>query len=173
MEWLDALLKKLPTLKGITAFFYVAAHWGTISQDFEELRRQIHARDEWMKTQEQTLTKLHQIEVKKINAEYSTQLDSWRSSFEKLLDRYSDAVFRLALFYHFNPLHWAVDSPSIDSALRKNIESVISQLPPLPSTPPAPLNLAELRLSDIFGQPTAVSGPPAPPTFQSPTTKNP
>ncbi len=164
MEWLDALLKKLPTLKGITAFFYVAAHWGTISQDFEELRRQIQSRDEWMKTQEQTLTKLHQIELKKITAEYSTQVDVWRSSFENLLDRYSDAVVRLSLFYHFDPLRWAADSPGIEPGLRKNIESFILQLPPPPPFPA--LDISALRLSDIFG-------PPRPPLFERTPTKKP
>lgn len=153
MEWLNTLVKKLPTWRGITEFFYVATHWSTISHDFEEHRRQIQSRDEWMKAQEQNLTRIHELEIKKISAEFEHQVKSWRDSALHLVELYSEAVLRLSVFYHFDPLLWALARDGVDPELRERIEGIMARLPP-PPPPPAldvsALPLSERRLSDAL-----------------------
>jgi len=62
MNWLDTLLKKLPTIKGISWFFYVATHWSAFRDELELYRQQIRDRDEWRKTQ----TEIHEAEKQRI-----------------------------------------------------------------------------------------------------------
>lgn len=51
MGWTD----KLPSLKGLTAFFYVATHWSAISQDLDAYRSQIEDRNKWIQDLRATL----------------------------------------------------------------------------------------------------------------------
>jgi len=69
MEWLNTLIKKLPTLKGIGDFFYVATHWSTISAERDEYRRQIKDREEWHQSYKTNVEAIHDIEKKRIEAE--------------------------------------------------------------------------------------------------------
>ena len=41
MGFWDTLAKKLPTMRGVISYFYVAANWSRISEEQEALRRQI------------------------------------------------------------------------------------------------------------------------------------
>jgi hypothetical protein len=165
MEWLNTLIKKLPTLKGIADFFYVATHWSTVSTEREEYRRQIKEREEWLTAHKENLKSIHELEKERMTKEFEEQLnvaaenvDKIRAAVEgnvdklsklreetkavgtltlQVLDLYYNAVTRLAIFYHFDPLLWEIEREQeiIKPELRKIIETTIARLPPLPPTP--------------------------------------
>src|SRR5437867_1249358 len=138
MDWLDTVIKKLPTLKGVTAFFYVATHWSTISHDFEEYRRQIKDREDWLKTQGDTLKKLHRLEMAKLTKEFEGALKGWRDIAIELGEKYTDAVVRLTMAYYSNPLQWQLDREQLSPQLHQTIEAMLATLPPAP--PPQTFN---------------------------------
>jgi hypothetical protein len=136
MDWLDALIKKIPTLKGIAEFFYVATHWGVISHEREEYRRQIKDREEWSKAAEQTLKRNHEQEKQRITKEYEeklkTQQDELVGAIVPLVESYANAVARLAIHYRLHPLNWELERELLDPPLRKSIEAMMPRLPPPP-----------------------------------------
>ena len=144
MEWLNSLIKKLPTLKGIADCFYVATHWSTISQEREEYRRQITDRDQWIQSRESTLKKLHELEKEKVTKELEAKIKDWQDAARWLADPYIDAVIRLALFYHLEPLRWEFERSHLNPGLVQSIERVMTNLPkpPLSAVALAALALA-------------------------------
>ncbi|MBI4254210.1 MAG: hypothetical protein HY616_03995 [Candidatus Rokubacteria bacterium] len=64
MGWAGDLLAKLPTLKGMGSFLYVATNWRTISGDFEEYRRQIKDRESWARDMLANQDALHDLAMK-------------------------------------------------------------------------------------------------------------
>ena len=79
MEWLNTLMKKLPTLKGIADFFYVATHWGTISaersEEREQYRHQIKEREDWLTAHKENLKRIHELEKERMTKEFQEQLN--------------------------------------------------------------------------------------------------
>jgi len=127
MEWLNTLIKKLPTLKGIGDFFYVATHWSTISAERDEYRRQIKDREEWHQSYKTNVEAIHDIEKKRIEAEtQETQqqidtiaaqvgqnneklifiregLEEIADSIEELRNSNLQGAIRLAIVYYCDP----------------------------------------------------------------------
>lgn len=161
MGWLDTLIKKIPTLRGIADFFYVATHWSTISHEREEYRRQIKDREDWLKAQEENLKKIHQLETRKITTELEGQVKTWHDRALEIGELYVDALVRLTVVYYLEPLKWELERHSLNAKLRQTIEGLMATLPP----PPPALDITERRLSDILGP------PPPPLSEQTPSKK--
>jgi len=145
MEFFNVLVKKLPTWRGITMFFYVASHWDTISNDFEEYRRQIKDREEWSKAAEAILKRNHEEEKQRIFKEHEEKLEKAEGNIVHamlpILESYATAVARLAIHYLLNPLEWELERDGTEPQLRRRIESLMPRLPP----PPRPAKLKTLK----------------------------
>lgn len=148
MDWLGVLtlIKKIPTLKGIADFFYVATHWGSISSVFEEYRRQIKDREDWLKTQEQTLKKIFELQKQQVIGEYEDKLKNAGVVLRDLVNSYSSALATLTVHYRFHPLEWELVRHSLDPKVREAIESQLKSLPP---PPPPPLTLQEFLTGSL------------------------
>jgi len=146
MDWLDTLIKKIPTLKGIAEFFYVATHWEIFSHEREEYRRQIKDREQWKQAAEQILKTNHDQEKQRITKEYEdklkTQQDEVVDAFVKLVESYANAVARLAIHYRLNPVDWEQQRELLDPLLCKSIDAMMPRLPPAPPV---------ARLSTLLG----------------------
>lgn len=187
MAWAD----KLPSLKGITAFFYVATHWGTISEDLEEYRRQIRDREEWARKMLEGQEELHQLDRKRLEQElvqwkkgaeawstltekyeaittwYSNEMGETIPLLAKLSSELVDAIWLLAqLLSRESPLVRALLLASLKPRLQERIQTTMAELPP-----PAPeaaqdlTGFAKLRgkiLADLLAvPPTRKPGPAA------------
>ncbi len=179
MEWLNTLIKKLPTFKGIADFFYVATHWNNISTEREAeregYRRQIKEREEWLTAHKENLKTIHALEKERMDGEFQKKLDAAAATTARataeamtvlyaeeiktivaatrqLVDLYDEAATRLAIFYHFEPLRWELERTHLKPDLKTLVESIMARLPPLP--PPVSQweqRLSDMRLSDVLG----------------------
>ncbi len=132
MEWLNTLMNRLPSWKGITEFFYVASHWGEISHEREEFRHQIKDREDWIKAQEQNLKTIHEQEKQALIAKSHEQFLKAMDVSRKFLDLYFTVLTRLTIVYYLNPLAWILDRERLEPELRQEIEKRMSKLPPPP-----------------------------------------
>jgi len=138
MDWLDNLFKKLPTLKGITYFFYVASHWGTFKEELAQYRQQIQDRENWLKVQESNLKKIHDHEIKKLIDDYEDKLQHTTEAFGTHVDLFQHSVTLLAVHYRFEPLLWQAMRNNLPAGLAKMIETVIEKIPLPPPQPTFP-----------------------------------
>lgn len=141
---------KLPSLtpvKGLIRFFYVWAHWETISADIEGYRRQIKDREDWAKTALELKDKLHEM----AKEQFQGEVDAWRTRAEgskQLADDIGEAcgdiVLLLArLLQREGPLTRVLLLNSLDQIPRVLVERMLAKLPP--PFPPPPLNLKDLK----------------------------
>jgi hypothetical protein len=141
MNWLDTLLKKLPTLKGITWFLHVATHWSTFRDELEQYRQQIKDRDEWRKTQ----ATMHEAEKQRLAHEFEQKMKATGAAIIEIMNDdirlQMESASRLAIHYKLNPSEWSVDRERISPRLRAEVEKWMSYLPP---PPPAPKTLGEI-----------------------------
>ncbi len=158
-NWLTALLQKLPSLKGITAFFYVATHWSTISHDFEVYRQQIEDRERWLKTDKERYMK----EIEYVKSEAARDLAAsekekklWQCTTRQAIDFYAEAVTLLAIMFKIYPSDWKRLSPKLDPIVRERVELIMTKLPflspPPPLPPPLPLGLRLPKVGDLLTQ---------------------
>jgi len=87
MPWYDKLPSLRP-IKGVSTFFYLLTHWETISQEYEEFRRQIKDREAWAKTALKVKGELHALDRERLEQ----QLEVWRAE----ATRRAEAVIRAA-----------------------------------------------------------------------------
>ena len=132
LGWLTGLLRKLPTVKGFSNYLYVAANWTTISNVFEECNRQTTVYKQWLKDQEETLKKIHELEKQAIIKEYEQKFRNAGDAVSRLGESYGEALGRLALFYHLNTLEWELDRHRLTPSLRQSIEGIMARLAPPP-----------------------------------------
>lgn len=149
-------MKRLPTLKGIAEFFYVATHWGTISNDFEQYRRQIKDREDWSRVAEEALRKNHEQEKQRIAKEYEEKFKNAEhemvDAMVPLIQSYGNAVTRLAIHYRLHPLAWELERHDLEPPLRQGIEATMARLLPPPPLPPLPPLLGPLTDDSRVGQ---------------------
>ena len=122
MDWLSTLLKKLPTIRGITWFFYVATNWSTFRDELGEYRKQIKDRDDWRKTQ----TEVHENEKQRLTQEFEQKMKTAGEVISHILRDevalHLESTLRLAIHYQLSPLEWSIDRESMRPALREAIE---------------------------------------------------
>ena len=172
MGWASKIVEKLPTLRGVGTFIYVATNWNTISSDLEGYRRQIKDREEWAKTALDQKDKLHEMAQEQLRRE----VDTWRTRAEraiemagKVLDTtkdisevsraalnasnelteniigaWADASLLLArLLQREGPLTQVLLLNSLNDLPRRLVQRMLAALPPPPAAPP--LNLPDLK----------------------------
>lgn len=175
MKWAD----KLPSLKGIARFFYVATHWGTISHDLEAYRRQIKDREEWADRMLKEKDELHKLQQEKIEqdlarwqilAEHGVTLaeraNAEREHTTSILKRIFGDLFDTARLLGI-VLSWEAPTfqglilATLQPAARKLVEDTMAKITPRPS------GFARLRdLVNVIDTPLAEAlrlGPPPPP----------
>jgi hypothetical protein len=154
MNWLDTLLKKLPTFKGITWFFHVAANWSTFRDELDQYRLRIKDRDEWLKDE----ATRHEAEKERMKNEFNQKVNemmkaaggAYMDVIRGIINVHAESTYRLAIRYQLNPFEWSVERDQLGPALRAEIESLMARLPP---PPPAPKTLGE-----IFARVTPATG---------------
>jgi len=146
-------------LKGLANFLYVATNWSTISRDFEQYRRQIEDRDRWLKTNEETLRRIYQLEIQKIHTEaddraktLEEQLKFWRYHAIETYEALWYACLALAIEAQQNPGLWELHKPNQKPLVRDLVERIKTKLTPLQSQPPL--------LGDLLATGGVPPGPP-------------
>lgn len=58
---------RFPTLRGFAYFFYVATHWGTLSQELDAYRKQIKDRDAWLEAMQKAMERQENLAARERN----------------------------------------------------------------------------------------------------------
>lgn len=161
MTWTE----KLPSLKGIARFFYVATHWDTISHDLEEYRRQIKDREEWAIAMLKGKEELHRLQRERLTAiteKAEADLHQTTPRLYQVLSDLIDTTKLLGIVLSWeNPGFQKLALSPLNPPVRRLVEATIVKVTPRPS-PFAALrdliNVIDKPLAEVLGL-----GPPPPP----------